>query len=173
MDRKRMSWKKLIIEHRHELPFYGDDVTGFAGWLRDHPTKSERLLWREIREGALDDLEFFSQVVVWGYIVDFYCPSLQLVIEVDGGIHGSLVERDRRRGEILLSHGMRVIHIPSESILNDLDRTIEDLRTCIFKFDYFSWRPRRKKRSSSFSRLFPEKINGKSTNRKRAPEDCK
>ena len=47
--------------------------------------------------------KFFRQYGVGSYIVDFYCPLLKIVIEVDGGQHYSEegIAYDRQREEFL------------------------------------------------------------------------
>lgn len=50
-------------------------------------TDAERLLWSRIRRNQLKGFQFYRQKITGNYIVDFYCPELKLVIEVDGGQH--------------------------------------------------------------------------------------
>jgi len=60
------------------------DVEVAAQNLRHSMTGAERVLWRAIRQQQLDGLRFRRQHPVGRYILDFYCPSHRLVIEVDG-----------------------------------------------------------------------------------------
>lgn len=148
-------WKKLIGDHAEELPYYSNGKDGFACWLRDHMTQSERILWCELRDGGLDGLEFESQAIVCGFIVDFYCREKKIAIEVDGGIHQQLRERDKRRDGILRENLVRTIHVTSDLILDNVDGACEWLRNVILKFDKNSWYPRKKKASSSFTKIDP------------------
>ena len=50
-------------------------------------TDAEILLWHKLRRKQLFGLQFFRQKPLGNYIVDFYCPSARLVIEIDGGQH--------------------------------------------------------------------------------------
>jgi hypothetical protein len=52
--------------------------------LRRTMTFEERALWQAIRNNALSGLDFRRQQVIAGFIVDFYCASARLAIEVDG-----------------------------------------------------------------------------------------
>ena len=52
--------------------------------LRSNPTAAEEKLWQAIRKKQLDGLKFRRQVAIGAFIVDFYCSSERLVIEVDG-----------------------------------------------------------------------------------------
>ena len=50
-------------------------------------TPSERILWKYIRGKQLDGWRFRRQHGFGPYVLDFYCPTLKLCIEVDGNIH--------------------------------------------------------------------------------------
>lgn len=55
--------------------------------LRRNPTPAELVLWEYLREKKCHGWRFLQQVPAGPYILDFYCPALRLVIEVDGAIH--------------------------------------------------------------------------------------
>lgn len=48
-------------------------------------TDAEQLLWSRLRRKQILGLQFYRQKPLLNYIVDFYCPSANLVIECDGG----------------------------------------------------------------------------------------
>ncbi|HTT85199.1 MAG TPA: endonuclease domain-containing protein [Rhizomicrobium sp.] len=50
-------------------------------------TLPEVLLWNALRGGQLQNLRFRRQHPVGPYILDFYCPSARLAVEVDGAVH--------------------------------------------------------------------------------------
>lgn len=56
------------------------------------------------------------------YIADFYCHSLKLVIEVDGGIHWKIEQRkkDEYRDKNMRDAGIHILRITNESIERDL-----------------------------------------------------
>jgi very-short-patch-repair endonuclease len=64
-------------------------------------------------------LKFRRQHVIAGYVVDFYCPALRLVIEVDGGVHDAQRKRDEQRTVHLARLGARVLRIPNARVLSD------------------------------------------------------
>lgn len=72
----------------------------FAHDMRRNPTLAERVLWQHLRRGQLGE-RFQRQILLQGYIVDFYCAAKRLVVEVDGSIHdredvaGSDAEKER------------------------------------------------------------------------------
>ena len=55
--------------------------------LRKDSTESERKLWSVLRKSRVMNLKFTMQYSVGKFILDFYCPTLRLAIEVDGSQH--------------------------------------------------------------------------------------
>ncbi len=55
--------------------------------LRRSMTDAERRLWSRIKLKQLEGHRFYRQKVIGNYIADFYCHTIRLVIEVDGGQH--------------------------------------------------------------------------------------
>ena len=62
--------------------------------LRKDSTLSEVLLWNQLKNKQFFNLDFDRQKIIGNYIVDFYCPSLKLVIEIDGGSHDNKLSYD-------------------------------------------------------------------------------
>jgi len=52
-------------------------------------TDAEKLLWSKIRGKQLKGVQFYRQKPIGRFVVDFYCPKANLVIELDGGQHYS------------------------------------------------------------------------------------
>tara|TARA_R110000824_G_scaffold209_14_gene1067 strand:+ start:730 stop:1125 length:396 start_codon:yes stop_codon:yes gene_type:complete len=88
--------------------------------LRKTMSKPEIMLWQQLRKKPLG-IKFRRQHPLGSYIVDFYCPSAKLAIEVDGMAHdmGSRPERDERRDWALSQEGVETIRISAQEILND------------------------------------------------------
>ena len=57
-------------------------------YLRRKLTASERILWGELRNNKLG-VKFKRQYSLGNYVVDFYCPSSKLAIELEGSVHMS------------------------------------------------------------------------------------
>jgi very-short-patch-repair endonuclease len=55
--------------------------------MRRESTPAERIRWHALRDRQLNGLKFRRQVPFGAYIVDFYCPEVRLVIEIDGATH--------------------------------------------------------------------------------------
>ena len=74
----------------------------FAKKLRRNQTRGEKAFWeiaREIRteHGAI----FWRQTVLLGWIVDFWCPKLRLVVEIDGASHKGREAYDKKRALVM------------------------------------------------------------------------
>src|SRR5881628_1512953 len=55
--------------------------------LRHNPTPAERHAWTLLRNRGILGLKFRRQHVLHGFIVDFYCASERVVIELEGSVH--------------------------------------------------------------------------------------
>lgn len=86
--------------------------------FRRQPTPAEAAAWRLLRGRAILGLKFRRQQVVAGFIVDFYCPSLRLVLELDGGVHDDPVqaERDAHRTHALSRRALDVVRIRNDQV---------------------------------------------------------
>lgn len=89
---------------------YNKDLTTLARKNRKNPTPAERKIWTGIlRMRQFAEYKFLRQKPLGGYIVDFYCSKLRLVIEIDGESHAETVEYDVERTKILEALGLTVV----------------------------------------------------------------
>ncbi len=108
--------------------------------LRKTMTKSETILWKYIKGEQLL-VKFRRQVSIKNYIVDFYCPQLKLIIEVDGSTHNEeeVFKKDIERDKILQDLGFKIIRYNSERVFNNLNEVLSDLYTiCEKMLEYVS-----------------------------------
>jgi very-short-patch-repair endonuclease len=80
-------------------------------------------LWEELRSSKLG-VRFRRQVVVAGCIVDFFAPAARLVVEVAGVQHRLTRSGDARRDERLVVAGLRVLRVPAQLVLRQLDAAL-------------------------------------------------
>ena len=75
------------------------------------------------------EIKFQRQKAIGEYIVDFYCPSLKLAIEIDGNQHYSKegIEKDKIRTEEINKQGVQIIRITNKQIDKDFNRICEFL----------------------------------------------
>jgi very-short-patch-repair endonuclease len=90
--------------------------------LRRQMTLPEVLLWK-VQRAAPDGFKFRRQHPVGPYVVDFYCPSVRLAVEVDGAAHdmGDNPARDENRDAWLEKQGIRSLRIPAREVLADVE----------------------------------------------------
>jgi len=97
-----------------------------ARQLRRHQTGPETKLWHAIRNSQLAGLKFRRQRPIGRYVVDFYCASHKLVVELDGDSHNeSNYQDDVKRQAWLEKSGYRVLRIENDDVLKDLDAVLE------------------------------------------------
>ena len=109
-------------------------LTDRARDMRLKGTKAEEIFWRAVRRKRLCGLKFIRQKPLLGYIADFYCAELKLVIEIDGGIHDHSEEYDRRRSAKLNDKGITVLRFKNEQIINDLRGVLSNLKQTLSSF---------------------------------------
>ena len=95
-----------------------------ARQMRRLPTPAEAKLWYYLRAGRLNGLHFRRQQVIDGFIADFYCHSVGLVIELDGGVHQDQAEYDAERDRILEERGSRILRLPNSAVETDCPATL-------------------------------------------------
>lgn len=122
----------LKLEHERILLFmesFQRRLLLTARELRKNLTPAERMLWVQLRR-KLQKLKFYRQFPIDRYIVDFYCPEKNLVIEIDGSIHdlADQKDRDELRSEVIESLGLRIIRFTNEDVLYDLRTVLKSIR---------------------------------------------
>ena len=96
--------------------------------LRNNLTPAEALLWSALRNKQLEGFRFRCQHPVGNFILDFYCPSCKLVVEVDGEIHERQTEYDNARSAQLAEYGYRVLRFSNKQVMNDLPQVVAEIR---------------------------------------------
>jgi very-short-patch-repair endonuclease len=109
--------------------YYNRKLKNTARTLRKNMTDSERLLWSRIRRKQLKGYQFYRQKTVGNYIVDFYCPSARIVVEVDGSQHFEELGRkkDKIRDTYLTKLGFEVLRFPNWEVIENIDEVVEDI----------------------------------------------
>ena len=68
---------------------YNKVLKKYSRRLRNEMTDAEKKLWLQVRGKQLKGFQFYRQKPIGNFIVDFYCPKANLVLELDGGQHYS------------------------------------------------------------------------------------
>ncbi|MFB9058194.1 DUF559 domain-containing protein [Mariniflexile ostreae] len=92
---------------------------------KKHSTQAEAILWECLRNKKLDH-KFRRQHIIDEFIVDFINLEKNLIIEVDGGHHNTIEQKeaDNLRTQILNEIGFSVIRFTNEQIIGDIDNVL-------------------------------------------------
>jgi very-short-patch-repair endonuclease len=98
--------------------------------LRRNATRSEAILWKELRNRKLHGYKFLRQhPIVYNpygsdvryFVADFYCDCKKTVIELDGPIHENNLEYDQFRDAEMVNLGLSILRIKNEELQNISD----------------------------------------------------
>ena len=94
--------------------------------LRKSLTDAEQLLWYFLRNRRFQNFKFRRQHQFGSYILDFYCPELKVVIELDGGQHygKEIQERDLARDAYLRSQGIKVLRFSNNEVFKETEAVL-------------------------------------------------
>ncbi len=95
--------------------------TEIAHRLRRSMTRAETMLWHRVRANRLNGLAFRRQQVISGFIVDFYCHSAGVAVEIDGAVHDIHQEYDEECTRIMARRGIRVIRFRNSDVETDVE----------------------------------------------------
>jgi very-short-patch-repair endonuclease len=107
--------------------FVTEEKRQFARQLSREMTPAERLLWAALRNRKLAGFKFRRQQVIDGFIADFYCADVGLVIELDGSVHDDQAEYDANRDRVLAERRLTILRIPNGHIETELVRVLTDI----------------------------------------------
>ena len=85
------------------------------------------MVWERVRANRLHGLSFRRQQVIDGYIVDFYCHSAGVVVEIDGPIHQRQAEYDEARDRVLTKRGLTVLRFTNEEVRGAIDEVVKKI----------------------------------------------
>jgi very-short-patch-repair endonuclease len=97
--------------------------------LRNNATAAEATLWKMLKNKQVGGYKFRRQHSVGDKVVDFYCPQLQLAIELDGEPHADLINisRDAERDEWLNEQGITVFRYENRWVFEYPEVIKEDI----------------------------------------------
>jgi very-short-patch-repair endonuclease len=94
----------------------------YARHHRKNATQAEQVLWAYLRRHQQGFKVRKQHILLARYIADFYVPSAQLVIEVDGLYHNQpgVMRGDEDRTCDLIDAGYRVVRFTNTDVMCDL-----------------------------------------------------
>jgi len=108
-------------------------LTSFARAMRKAPTRSEALLWAQLRGNKLG-VHFRRQHPLGPFVVDFFASRAKLVVEVDGAVHDSPEARERdawRQAELERGYGVRFVRVRAELVERDVRAAVAIVRAAL------------------------------------------
>ena len=108
-------------------------LTPFAQKLRRNMTETEAKLWYAYLRKY--PIQFRRQITVGIYILDFYCASAKLAIEIDGAQHylPQGKQHDLCRTNYLNEQGIKVLRFTNHDVMENLqgvctmiDKTVKE-----------------------------------------------
>ncbi len=114
--------KKILEKYRKRLRTFG--------------TPAEAALWNMIKNKKINGLKFRRQHSIGNYIMDFYCPSIRLCIELDGAQHfcEEGIKKDKRRTAYLNSKNIRVVRFENKIVFEDVELIVDT----ILQYQFFT-----------------------------------
>jgi very-short-patch-repair endonuclease len=99
----------ILMDNKHL--FNRKSLKPLRSSLRNRSTSAESVLWDQLKSKNLEGRKFRRQQSIGNYIVDFYCPSEKLIIELDGDPHGDSlrIRKDITRDKYLEALGFTVL----------------------------------------------------------------
>jgi len=96
--------------------------------LRTNMPKGEKMLWQKLRRNNMG-YKFRRQFGVGKYVVDFYCPKLSLVIEVDGLTHDfkDRIYSDKIKQKYIESKGIKILRFNSKEIFENINSVLDQI----------------------------------------------
>ena len=90
-------------------------------------TPAEAQLWKILRKKQINGRKFRRQFSIGDFILDFYCPSEKLGIELDGNPHFNVVavQKDYYRDIILKNQGIRILRFENKLVFENQELIIE------------------------------------------------
>ena len=102
----------------------------FRKELRSNLTPAEAKLWSMLKNSQLEGRKFRRQHSFSGYILDFYCSSEKLGIELDGEVHFNeqAAQYDYERSLFLMYFGIRVLRFENKWVFEEPEWVISSIR---------------------------------------------
>jgi very-short-patch-repair endonuclease len=110
----------------HSLP----KLSGLRRALRRRLTPAEAAFWKLVKNSQFEGRKFCRQHSIGNYILDFYCPSEKLAVELDGKRHYSTTGLlyDLERQAFLKSKGIRVVRFENRHVFDETEWVLDTIR---------------------------------------------
>jgi very-short-patch-repair endonuclease len=116
---------------------YNPKLKEYARQLRNNSTKSEILLWLQLKSKRMRGYDFDRQKPIADYIVDFFCYNLMLAVEIDGCSHqnAETYKHDLQKEKSLNEFGVHVLRIEDKEIFHDMQNVLRTINIYIDDYE--------------------------------------
>ncbi len=97
--------------------------------FRKNLTPAEATLWKSLQQKQLNGRKFRRQHSIQNYIVDFYCASEKLIVELDGTHHLDFAQQnyDLERTKQIEALGFKVIRFENKLVFEDIVGVLNEI----------------------------------------------
>ena len=102
--------------------------------LKENKTTSEaeKLLWKMGLSRGRTGIKFNRQLQLDKYIVDFFAPELDLIVQLDGSAQLSWSEENKFKKRRLESMGYKVLQFKEAEVLENVYRVLAEVECTIY-----------------------------------------
>lgn len=100
--------------------------------LRSNLTPAEAFLWKYLKNSQLEGRKFRRQHSFGKFVIDFYCSTEKLGVELDGMYHFTeeQIKYDADRTEYMNSLGIRIIRFENAEVFEKTDEVLIKIKDC-------------------------------------------
>lgn len=98
--------------------------------LRKDTPAAEVILWKKLKNRQINNCKFRRQYGIGRFVVDFYCPKLNLAIEVDGDSHTAtkyLENKDNQRQKEIEKLGIIFLRFNNGDIYTNMENVLDTI----------------------------------------------
>jgi very-short-patch-repair endonuclease len=108
------------------------ELEKFRKNLRNNLTTAEATLWQHLK-GKQIGKKIRRQHSVGNYILDFYCATERIAIELDGAHHFTEegLRYDEQRTKYLNSLNIKVLRFENRRVFEEIDKVLEEIKTTL------------------------------------------
>jgi very-short-patch-repair endonuclease len=96
-----------------------------ARQMRRQMTPAESLLWARLR-ASQTGYHFRKQQIIDGFVADFYCHAVRLVVEADGSVHDQ--GYDSERDLVFAKRGITVLRLKNDEIFQRIGYVLSKIK---------------------------------------------
>lgn len=106
-----------------------------AARMRRKPTEAERTLRKALYAACEGKYAVRFQVIMKGYVLDFYVPSRRVAIEVDGSSHDARSKYDENRDAVLRETcKVHTIRVSNQEVMSDVAAVVDRIMRFVSMF---------------------------------------